>query len=109
MIQICKKYGSAISYTHLENTTPFLLDKDRNTVASVDANRLISVQSPEVYTLGTLKYAFNEAVKLGHPFTETICSVFMHNLGKDLFFCEGSHNNLRIVSEEDIRLFKALK
>lgn len=107
-IRCCKQHGSAITFTHLEDTTPFLLGKDGKTVTPVDAYSLITIQSPEVYSVGSLRFAFQEATKIKHPLTETICSVFMHNLGKELSFCEGNHNNLRIVYEEDLKLFEAL-
>ena len=107
-IRCCKKYGSAVTFTHLEDTNPFLLGKDGKSVTPVDAYSLITLQSPEVYTLGVLKIAFIEASSINHPLTETICSVFLHNLGRELTFCEGNHNNIRIVYEEDIRLFEAL-
>ena len=107
-IRCCKQYGSAVTFTHLEDTTPFLLGKDGKSVTPVDAYSLITIQSPEVYSVGALRFAFQEAAKINHPLTETICSVFMHNLGRELSFCEGNHNNLRIVYEEDLKLFEAL-
>ena len=107
-IRCCKQYGSAVTYTHLEDTTPFLLGKDGKSVTPVDAYSLITIQSPEVYSIGALRFAFQEAAKINHPLTETICSVFMHNLGRELSFCEGNHNNMRIVYEEDLKLFEAL-
>lgn len=107
-IRCCKKFGSAVTFTHLEDTNPFLLGKDGKSVTPVDAYSLITLQSPEVYTLGALKYAFIEAARINHPLTETICSVFLHNLGRELTFCEGSHSNIRIIYEEDVRLFEAL-
>lgn len=107
-IRCCKQFGSAVTYTHLEDTTPFLLDKDGKSVTPVDAYSLITIQSPEVYSIGGLRYAFQEAVKVGHELKETICAVFLHNLGRELSFCEGNHNNLRIVYEEDLKLLEAL-
>lgn len=107
-IRCCKQFGSAVTFTRLEDTTPFLLGKDGKSVTPVDAYSLITIQSPEVYTVGALRFAFQEAAKIGHELSETICSVFMHNLGRELFFCEGNHNNMRIVYEEDLKLFETL-
>lgn len=108
-IRCCSKFGSAVNYTYLEDTTPFLLSKDKSSVTPLDAYSLITIQSPEAYTLGALKYAFIEASKDGHVMSETICAVFMHNIGVHITFCEGNHNNLRIVYEEDLQLFRALQ
>ena len=107
-IRCCKQFGSAVTFTRLEDTTPFLLGKDGKSVTPVDAYSLITIQSPEVYTVGALRFAFQEAAKIGHELSETICSVFKHNLGRELFFCEGNHNNMRIVYEEDLKLFETL-
>ena len=107
-IRCCKQFGSAVTFTYLEDTTPFLLGKDGKSVTPVDAFSLITIQSPEVYSVGALRFAFQEAAKIGHELNETLCSVFMHNLGRELSFCEGNHNNLRIVYEEDLKLFEAL-
>ena len=107
-IHCCKKYGSAVTYTYLEETTPFIIDKDKKSIKHIDAYSLITLQSPEVFTLGALRLAFIDAYKINHPLTETSCSVFMHHIGRELSFCEGNHNNLRVIYEEDLRLFEAL-
>lgn len=108
IIRNCKKYKSAVSYTHLEDTTPFLMSRDKKRVTPVDAYSLITIQSPEAYNFGMLQQAFKEASKINHEFSEAQCSIFMHNLGWDLSFCEGNHSNIRIIYEEDIKLFEAL-
>ena len=107
-IRCCKKYGTAVTYTYLEETTPFLIDKNQKSIKHIDAYSLITLQSPEVFTLGALRLAFIDALKINHPLTETSCSVFLHHIGRELSFCEGNHNNLRVIYEEDLKLFEAL-
>ena len=107
-IRCCKQYGNAIIFEKLDNATPFLYDPATNNLQHLDALKLINVQSPEVYTFGYLLTAFNDARKLNHELTETICAVFLHNIGKELKFFESGRNNLRVVSEEDLILLEAL-
>ena len=107
-IYCCKKNGSAIPFTYLEDTTPFILNKQTQNITYIDAYSLISLQSPELYTLGNLKYSFIEATKINHELRENNCSVFMHNIGKKLSFCNGSNNNLRIIHDNDLKLFEAI-
>ncbi len=107
-ILCCKQYGSAVSFERMDRMTPFLEDEHSGGLTHLPANRLINVQSPEVYTLGFLRQAFYDASITNHPLDETICAVFLYHMEKDLKFCEGNHNNLRIVNEDDLRLLEAL-
>ncbi len=103
-IRCCKQYGSAVTFERMDQMTPFLINENTARLTHLPANRVIDVQSPEVYTFGLLRQAFFEATKIRHPLDETICAVFLHNLGKELKFCEGRHSNRRIINEEDLEL-----
>lgn len=92
----------------MDRMTPFLEGEHGEGLTHLPASRLINVQFPELYTAGVLRQAFLEAAAAHHPMDETICSVFLHHLGKELKFCEGNHNNLRIVYEADLKLMEAL-
>ena len=106
-ILCCKQYGSAVTFERMDRMTPFLEGEYGEGLTHLPATRLINVQSPEVYTLGFLRQAFYDASAIKHPLDETICSVFLYHMEKDLKFCEGNHNNLRIVTEDDLRLLEA--
>lgn len=107
-IRCCKQYGSAVTFERMDRLTPFLLGEEGEGLTHLPASRLINVQSPELYSVGALRQAFFEAASIRHPMDETICSVFLHHMGKELKFCEGNHNNLRIVYEDDLKLMEAL-
>ena len=107
-IRICKKYGSAVVFERMDGITPFLIEENSNRISHLNAALLINIQSPELYSLGFLRQAFSDAIASSHPFTETICAVFLHNMGRELKLCEGTHANLRIVNEEDLKLLEAL-
>lgn len=107
-IRCCKQYGNAVTFERMDKMTPFLLNENRLGLTHLPADRVINVQSPEVYTFGALRQAFYDAAKIGHALEETICAVFLHNLGRELKFCEGSHSNRRIIYEEDLKLLELL-
>ena len=107
-ILCCKQYGSAVTFERMDRMTPFLESEHSEGLTHLPANRLINVQSPEVYTLGFLKQAFFDASAINHPLNETICAVFLYHMEKDLKYCEGNHSNLRIINEDDLRLLEAL-
>ncbi len=107
-IRCCKQYGTAVTYERMDGMTPFLVNENQSGLTHLPANRVINIQSPEVYTLGALRLAFFEAAKIRHPLTETFCAVFLHHLGRELKFCKGSHSNFRIIHEEDLKLLDIL-
>lgn len=106
-IRCCKQYGSAVTFERMDQMTPFLVNNNNMGLTHLPASCVIDIQSPEVYTLGALRQAFFDAAKISHPLEETICAVFLHNLGRELKFCEGSHSNRRIVYEEDLKLLES--
>ena len=105
-IRCCTQFGSAVVYEQLDGVTPFLIGENNTGIRHLPASRLINVQSPEVYAFGVLRQAFFEALKVGHSMEETVCAVFLHNMGRDLRFCEGNRNNFRLVYEDDIKMFE---
>jgi len=107
-ILCCKQYGSAVTFERMDTMTPFYQDKENSGLCHLDAYKLINIQSPEAYTMGLLRQTFSAAMKAQHELTETICAVFLHHMGRDLKFCEGSHSNIRIVFEEDLKIMEAL-
>ncbi len=107
-IRCCKQYGNAVTYELMDALTPFLVNENQHGLTHLPARRVINIQSPEVYSLETLRTAFLEAEKIHHPLEETFCAVFLHHLGRELNFCKGSHSNFRIVYEEDVKLMESM-
>ena len=107
-ILCCSQYGSGVTFERMDRMTPFLENDSGKGLSHLPAERLINVQSPEAYSMGVLRKAFYDAAACNHSFNETICAVFLHNMGIDLRFCEGNHNNFRVISEDDLRLLAAI-
>ena len=51
---------------------------------------------------------FKTADEKGHKYVETCFAMFIHNLGYELQFYQGSHYNIKVVRQEDIAILSAL-
>jgi len=80
----------------------------RQNVQYVDRNAVVALQSPEAHRLSLLLEVFQQAAKQQHPLTESCCTMLMYHLGYDINFIEGGINNIKIVREEDLKIFSAL-
>ena len=74
----------------------------------LNRHRIVTAQSPEAYRLETVVEAFNRAKEQMHKLDETCLAVMLYNMGYELQFYEGSHNNIKIVRQEDIAILSAL-
>lgn len=77
-------------------------------VKYVDRNSVVALQSPEAHRLSLLLDVFEQARIHQHPLTESCFTMLMYNLGYEINFIEGGMNNIKIVREEDLRMFSAL-
>lgn len=74
----------------------------------VERNKLLSLQSPEAYRYDMLQKVFEKGDKIRHDFTETCCAMLMYNLGYEMDFVEGNHNNIKVVRQEDVAILSAM-
>lgn len=74
----------------------------------LERERLLSLQSPDAYKYATIKEIFERAEKMKHKLEETCFPLLMYNLGYELNFVEGNHNNVKVVRQEDIAILTAL-
>ena len=94
---ICQSMKDYVQFTYTDNKASYI---DRNTV--------ISLQSPDAYRFKIIKEVFETAVRQQRPLTESCCAMLLYNLGYDINFIEGMVNNIKIVRQEDIAIFKSL-
>lgn len=107
-IRCCKTHGSGVVFERLNWSTPFYMNLDGSELTHLDSKKLISVQSPEVFTFGLLRKAFSDALKSGLELNEVVCSVFLYKLGFDLSFCEGKKNNISVVNSDDLLMMESM-
>ena len=106
LLNNCEKYNSVITCAPMEDYMQFLLND--KTQKYIDRYHIVSVQSPDAHKLELLKNAFIENKKRQGRLQESCLALFLHNLGKKLYFLEGSHNNIKIFRQEDIAVFNTL-
>ncbi len=105
-IQCTREHGSAITYEPMDEYLQFL-ENDIYGVEYIDRSKILSIQSPEGYIYRKLYKTIIDATKIQHAFDETCCAMIMYNLGKKLVFCEGNRYNIKIVRQEDLKMFEA--
>lgn len=82
--------------------------KKSSNIKYIDRNSVVALQSPEAHRLSLLLDVFEKAKLQQHPLTESCFTMLMYNLGYDINFIEGGMNNIKIVREEDLKMFSAL-
>jgi 2-C-methyl-D-erythritol 4-phosphate cytidylyltransferase len=67
------------------------------------------LESPEIYSYKTINLAFAKAKEQGIKDDNNSVALLLHRLGMPLNYCESNVNNIKIIRQEDIYLFKMLK
>ena len=104
----CGIYGNAV--TSLPYNEQIFVKKDEETTEQyIPRETLRRVSTPQAYKYGTLlrsyKRAFEEKIGIyGSSYTNTM----MTDLGETLHFAAGSDKNIKITTQDDLELFKAL-
>ena len=104
----CGIYGNAV--TSLTYNEQIFVKKDEETTEQyIPRETLRRVSTPQAYKYGTLlrsyKRAFEEKIGIyGSSYTNTM----MTDLGETLHFAAGSDKNIKITTQDDLELFKAL-
>lgn len=100
------KYGSAVAAIPCTEVV-FESDDGLTSMVSTERERLLRTQTPHTYRLGDLYGAHQEAQKRGLTNTAASC-MLMKELGRMTYFSRGSEENLKITTQEDLKIFKAL-
>lgn len=104
----CSLYGNAV--TSLPYNEQIFIKKNEETTAQyIPREQLRRVSTPQAYKYNKLlwgyKKAFDEKIGIyGSSYTNTM----MVDLGETLYFASGSDKNIKITTQDDLDLFKAL-
>jgi 2-C-methyl-D-erythritol 4-phosphate cytidylyltransferase len=102
-----KKYGSAVAAIPCVEAVFRSQDDGASSTISIPREQLFRTQTPHTYTLDKLLWAHNEAKKREITGTAASCTL-MQQLGETVYFSQGSEENLKITTVEDMIIFKAL-
>jgi 2-C-methyl-D-erythritol 4-phosphate cytidylyltransferase len=112
LLNACKRNGSAVTCEPMNEYVQFELSNDdiesSHHSEYLNRHRVVTVQSPEAYRLDTVIDVFSRAEEQRHKLDETCLAMMLYNLGYELQFYEGNHNNIKIVRQEDIAILSAL-
>lgn len=103
----CQQYGNGVTALPY-NEQIFVADDDKSTVQYIPRDALRRVSTPQAYRFQMLDEAYHEAYEkkigiYGSSYTNTM----MVELGKRLYFANGSDKNIKITTKDDLELFKA--
>ena len=106
LLPACHELGNAVTIERMDDYLQFY--EEAGQINYIDRRRLVNFQSPEAYTLSTLQALFSSAADKHHSLEESCCAMLMYKLGFPLHLCEGGRNNIKILRQEDISIFRAL-
>lgn len=101
-----RAHGSAVAVIPCVEAV-FESEDGVSSTESIPREVLWRTQTPHTYTLGKLLWAHSEAERRGIKNTAASCSL-MNALGEEVFFSKGSEENLKITTQEDLAIFKAI-
>ncbi len=104
LVEAARKFGSAIVGVKPKDT----IKRTQNAVVveTLDRRNLTSVQTPQVFKRDLLFTAYQKAQQDGHKSTDD--SALVERLGEKVTVIEGSYQNIKITSPEDIFIAEAL-
>lgn len=104
----CKKYGSAIAAVPCNTAVlKYSGKKYQETTEVIDRRTLAMTQTPQGFPLGKLLWAHDEAKKRG--ITESVAScTLLTELGEKLYLSLGAETNIKLTTQDDMEIFKAL-
>ena len=104
----CQEYGSAIS---VGDVNTVILKKAEDAPDSskqvIIREELAQTQTPQALPLKTFVWAHEEAQKRGITNSVATCTL-MIELGQSVHFSSGNETNIKLTTQGDMRLFKAL-
>lgn len=102
----CKSHGSGVSV--IPETTVVLKKTDKDFSEEVVLrDDLMRTQTPQAFPLQKLTWAHDEALRRGITNATASCSM-MIDLGEKVYFSIGSEENIKLTTQEDLRLFEAI-
>ena len=102
----CRKYGSAIVTTPC-NTAVLRRTRQQSSEEIVPRETLAMTQTPQAFPIGTLADAHRRALEQGITNSVASCTL-MIELGESVHFSIGAETNIKLTTQDDMKIFKAL-
>ena len=107
-LRICKEKGSAVAAIPCTEAI-FRCEDEENSFSTISIPResVVRTQTPHTYPLSKLLWAHEQAKVKNITNTAASC-VLMQALGETVYFSSGSEKNIKITTNDDLQIFKAL-
>lgn len=105
-VDTVKKYGNAIVTVPCQEAM-LETEDSLTTNKSYPRENLKRTQTPQGFYLGDIADAHKEALEKGITNSVASCTL-MVELGKTVYFSQGSEKNVKLTTVDDIEIFKAL-
>lgn len=102
----CKANGSAISAIPC-NTAVLRINSEGTSTQVVPREQLAMTQTPQAFSLGKIAAAHRKALTLGITNSVASCTL-MAELGEIVHFSIGSETNIKLTTQDDLKIFRAL-
>lgn len=102
----CRRHGSAITVVP-ETTVMLKKTTSEYSKEVVDRATLARTQTPQAFPLRKLAWAHREAKARGITNSTASCTLFIE-LGEKVYFSIGSETNIKLTTQGDMQIFKAL-
>lgn len=101
-----QEYGSAVAAMPCVEAI-FRSENGSSSNESIPREQLFRTQTPHTYSLEKMLWAHEQAEKR-QIFNTTATCVLMRNLGETIYFSKGSEKNLKLTTQDDLDIFKAM-
>lgn len=102
----CKKHGSAVSVLPC-NSAALLHYNNHSSKEVVPRWNLAITQTPQAFPVGRLANAHREALEKGITNSVASCTMLIE-LGQEVYFSVGSEANIKITTQDDLSIFRAM-
>lgn len=104
----CGLYGNAVTSLPY-NEQIFVKEDEETTRKYIPRYTLKRVQTPQAYKYGLLYNAYKRAFEEGIGISDSsYTNTMMVDLGETLHFAAGSDKNIKLTTQDDLELFRAL-
>lgn len=106
-IEMASKYGACETVIHSQDT--IAVSEDGVKIAGIpDRKKMYNVQTPQTFKLKTIAEAHQAWIANGGGDVTDDASLVLA-MGQDVYIVEGEKNNLKITTEEDLRILYSVK
>lgn len=105
-IRVCREKGNAITVLPCQEAMLLSADGESSTEC-VDRSTLKRTQTPQTFFVKELKKLHEDALKAGLTNSVASCTLMLE-MGKKVYFADGSEKNIKLTTTDDLEIFKSL-